>query len=503
MRRRLTRSRAWAAALALGLGGCVGPDFHPPAPPAAERFTARPLPAKTQAADGPHGAAQSFAVGRDIPAAWWRLFGSPALDTLIGEALAASPDVAAADAALRAAREATEAQRGGFWPQVAGAFSSTRAKAATGAVSATSTAVSPVSTLHTAQLSATYTPDVWGAEWRAVESQEAQEEAQRVQTEAARQTLAAALVDAAIGEAGLRGQIDAQREVVAIERDVLEIQRRMLGLGQIAGADVAVQEAALAQAEAALPGLERQLAVQRDALAALLGRLPERAPTETFDLAAFTLPEEVPLGLPAGLVARRPDIRQAEANLHAASAAVGVALAARLPLISLSADLGSVAARLGGSDSGYSPTKAGLFTPGTGFWSLTAGLSQPLFDGFTLRHRHHQAQALLEQAEAQYRSTVIAAFREVADQLESLRADADTLAATRAAEQAAERSLAITRRQLDLGAVAPLVLLTAQQTMQQTRAARIQAEAARLADTAALLHALGGGWWENPAQTDG
>jgi len=496
------RGRSALLLTVLLTAGCVGPDFERPAAPTAQDFTAAPLPPATVSADTPGGAAQRFASGRDIPADWWSLFRSEGLDRLVRRALAANPNRQAAEAALKAAHEATEAERGGWFPSVTAGFTSNRTKNA-GSVSATSTASSPLANLHTAQVTMTYSPDVWGGTWRQVENQEAQEEAQRFQLEATSLTLTANVVFAAINEAMLRGQIAAQREIVASMGESLTIQRRMLALGQLAGADIAAQEAALAQAEAVLPPLEKQLAIQRDALCALLGGLPDRPPEETFDLATLHLPEEVPVSLPSRLVEQRPDIRQAEANLHAASAAVGIALANRLPLINLTADIGSVSALLTGTDNGYSPHKTGLFTSGTGFWTLAAGASQPLFDGFALMHRHHAAEAQFEQAEAQYRATVIAAFQNVADSLEALKSDAQAVRATAAAEQAADDSLAIVRRQLELGSVVPLALLNAQQTVQQARAASLQAVATRFADTAALFQALGGGWWTRPPDGTG
>lgn len=486
--------RSAALLATLLAGGCVGPDFDRPAAPDAHGFTAAPLPPETVSADTPGGAAQRFAPGRDIPADWWSLFHSDGLDRLVRRALEANPTLQAAEAALKAAHETTEAERGGWFPSLAAGFGSNRTKTPS-SVSATSTASSALSNLHTAQLTMTYSPDVWGGTWRQVETQEAQEEAQRFQFEAASLTLTANVVSAAINEAMLRGQIAAQREIAASLRESLTIQRRMLALGQLAGADIAAQEAALAQAEAILPPLEKQLAIQRDALCALLGDRPDQPPEDIFDLATLHLPEEVPVSLPSRLVEQRPDIRQAEANLHAASAAVGIAIANRLPLINLTAGIGSVSALLTGSDSGYSPQKRGLFTSGTGFWSLAAGASVPLFDGFALMHRQHAAEALHQQAEAQYRATVIAAFQNVADSLEALKSDAESVRAATAAEKAADDSLAIVRRQLELGSVAPLALLNAQQTVQQARAARIQAVANRFADTAALFQALGGGWW--------
>jgi len=290
-----------------------------------------------------------------------------------------------------------------------------------------------------------------------------------------------------VAEAGLRAQIAALREVVAIETQLLEVLRKQFTLGQIAEGDVVAQEAALAQAEQQLPPLDKQLAQSRNALAALLGRLPAQQPEATFELTSLTLPTDLPVSLPARLVAQRPDVRQAEANLHAASAQIGVAVANRLPLISLTASIGSTAATIGGAQ--------GLFTPGLGFWNLAGGLTQPLFDGFTLMHKERAARAMAEQAEAQYRATVITAFQNVADSLNALVADANALKAAVASERAAGQSLAITRRQLELGSVSTLALLNAQQTEQQALVTLAQAQTNRFADTAALFQALGGGWW--------
>ena len=467
-------------------GGCVGPDFVSPAAPTAEGYTAAPLPAATASTAGIAGAAQSFQSGGDIPAQWWTLFHSEPLNALIAEAITANPNLQAAQAALKAAHETAAAQRGGFWPSLSGGFDATRAKDAASVSSAASTP-SPIYTLYTAQLSVSYSPDVWGGNWRQVESLDAQTEAQRFQLEATHLTLTANVVTAAVAEAGLRAQIAALRQVVAIETELLDVLKRQLALGQIAEGDVVAQEAALAQAEQQLPPLDKQLSQSRNALAALLGRLPAQQPDATFELTGLTLPTDLPVSLPARLVAQRPDVRQAEANLHAASAQIGVAVANRLPLVNLTASIGSTSANIGGAQ--------GLFTPGLGFWNLAGGLTEPLFDGFTLMHKERAARAMASQAEAQYRATVITAFQNVADSLNALVADASALKAAVASEKAAGQSLAITRRQLELGAISPLALLNAQQTEQQALVALAQAQTNRFADTAALFQALGGGWW--------
>jgi len=487
-----------AAAL---LCGCVGPDFVRPAAPETETYAAKPLPAETVATEVAGGEAQHFLPGRDIPAEWWTLFHSEPLNALIKRALAANPSMRSAQAALRVAEENLSAQIGAFAPTVQGSFSSTRTKNAGGSVSGSTTQTSPVTNLHTAQLSVAYTPDVWGANWRQVEGLEAQAEAQRFQLEATYLTLTSNVVVAAINEASLRGQIVATEEIIRGERELLDILRRQFALGQIAEADVVAQEAALAQLEQTLPPLEKQLEQQRDALTALLGRLPHEEPAETFELASLQLPRDLPVSLPSKLVEQRPDIRQAEANLHAASAQVGVAIANRLPLINLTADMGSVASLITGKDEGYSPTKVGLFTPGTGFWTLGGSVAQTIFDGFSLMHKQRAAEAALEQAEADYRTAVITAFQNVADALSALRLDAKALQSAATTASKARESLQITRQQLELGAISYPALLAAQQTEIQARINLVQTQANRYADTAALFQALGGGWWNRTDTT--
>jgi len=494
--------RAASLLILLLASACVGPDFERPPAPEAGAYGAGAAPAETPATAVAGGEAQRFLAGRDIPAEWWALFHSEPLNALVKQALSGNPSMQSAQAALRVADENVSAQLGIFAPTVQAGFSSSRSKNATGSLTGTAAQTSPVTTLHTAQLSVSYAPDVWGTNWRQLENLEAQAEAQRFQVEATYLALTSNVVVAAVNEASLRGQIAATGDIIKVERDLLEILRRQHALGQIAEADVVAQEAALGQAEQTLPPLERQLEQQRDALTALLGRYPDQAPAETFDLAGLHLPQDLPVSLPSKLVEQRPDIRQAEANLHAASALVGVAIGNRLPVINLTADMGSTASLLTGSDKGYSPAKVGLFTPGTGFWSLAGSVSGTLFDGFSLMHKQRAAEAAFDEAGAQYRATVIAAFQNVADALSALRQDARTLQAAATTAGKAAQSLQITSRQLELGAISYPALLAAQQTEMQARITLVQAQANRFADTAALFQALGGGWWNRPEATE-
>ena len=386
-----------------------------------------------------------------------------------------------------------EAGEGAFFPLVQAEFTASRNKTA-GQLSAPTASGVYYFNQYTPQLAVSYAPDVFGGTRRAVEGLAAQEAAQRFQLEAAYLTLTSGLVAAAVGEAELRDQIAATEEIVRAQRESLDILRRQKTLGQAAGADVATQEAALAQAEATLPPLQKQLAQQRDLIAVLTGRLPSHPPDARFTLASLQLPQDLPASLPSKLVEQRPDIRAAEENLHAASAAIGVAIANMLPQIELTANVGSSALALGS-----------LFGPGTAFWTLAAGATQTLFDAGTLLHKKRAAEAEFDEAAAQYKATVLAAFQNVADSLEALKSDAEALAAAMHAEAAAKTSLDIAKRQLALGAVNYLALLNAEQTYEQAVVSRVQAQAARFADTAALYQALGGGWWNRPdvASIDG
>ena len=472
-----------AYAVALSLTACaVGPDFERPAAPAANALG--PAPVETASAPGLAGEAQRFSAETEIPAQWWELFHSTALNKLIEEALAHNADLAAAQAALRVARETGKANEGQFFPQLTGSFQASREKDPTNTVQPTAANGSPQLNLFTPQVSVGYVPDVWGGIRRGQESLDAQTEAQAFQLEATHLTLTANLVVAAITEASLRGQLTATRRVIEIERETLDISKKQLALGQIGGADLLAQEAALAQAEQTLPPLEKQLAQQRHQLTALLGCLPGEEPGDRFELADLQLPQELPLALPSRLVAQRPDIRMAQANMQSASAQVGVAIANRLPDIALSGTIGSEASQI-----------QQLFMPGNGLWSIQGTLTQPLFDGFALMHKERAARAALDQAADQYRGTVITAFQNVADCLTALKIDADGLRAATTAASAADRSLAIVRKQLEVGQIGYLSLLNAEQTALQAHIALVQAQAARLADTAALIEALGGGWW--------
>jgi NodT family efflux transporter outer membrane factor (OMF) lipoprotein len=472
----------------LGSACSVGPDYHRPSIAVGDKLTARPLPESTAGVDVPGGAPQHWANGQDIPAQWWQAFHSEPLDALIKEAFKANPSVTAAQAALRQANDLVWAQRGYFLPTLQAGFAPSRQKNPVGTLAPTLSSGMPIYNLYTAQLSVGYTLDIFGGNRRQVESLIAQADMQRYMLEATYLTLSTNVVTAAVQEAALQAQIAATERMIAIEGEQMQIMRKEVELGAIAVSDATAQEVLLSQTIALLPPLRKQLALQRDALSALLGRLPSQESETVFDLDKIALPAELPVSLPSRIVEQRPDVRAAEEQLHAASAQVGVAIADMLPQLTFSGSIGGTATSV-----------SKMFSAGNKFWSIGANLSQTLFAGGTLYFHERAAVDALDVAGAQYRSAVITAFQNVADTLQTLVFDADALKADVDAERAAERSLAYARKAQELGSVSYLAMLNAEQAYQQAVVNRVQAQANRYADTAALFQALGGGWWNRAA----
>src|ERR1017187_7826617 len=446
----LRRRAAAIMAGAILIGCAVGPNSHRPAAPQTDSYTAQPLAAPESPADS---ALQSFVPGQNPQADWWKGFGSSEVDALVDQALRANPTMQAAEATLRQSLENVAAQRGVYFPSAQAQASASKNRNAVQVLAPTLTSGVATYALYTPQLTVAFVPDLFGGNRRQVESLQALADANRYEYDAAYLTLVANVVSAAIQEAGLRAQIEATQQVISLERESLGVMRKELDLGAIAEADVLAQDAALAQIEATLPPLQKSLDQQHDMLAVLPGQLVER----------------------------RPDVRAAEAQLHAATAAVGIAIAKMLPQITLSGAIGNVATQTNQ-----------IFTGMNEFWTVGASLSQTLFAGGTLLHRERAARAGVDIAGAQYRLAVLTAFQNVADALRALAADGDAVRAQERAYTASMASLAIARQQFDLGAVSYLALLIAQQTYQQAVIGRAQALMNRYIDTAALYQALGG-----------
>ena len=471
------------AALLLPLAGCaVGPDFKKPAAPPVSDYTAHPA-SVTAATNVPGGDAQHLVKGADIAADWWSLFHSKPLNALIEQALANNHDLKAAQAALLVAREHTAAQRSAFFPTVTGSFAASR-QAQPESLAPIPNSNTFTYNLFTPQVSVSYVPDVFGLNRRTVESLKAQEEQTRYQLAAAYTTLINNVVVAAIQAGAVEAQIQATRQLIDANTKMVEILKNQLAKGYASRIDLAAQESQLAETVATLPPLIKQQAQLHDQLAVLTGQYPSEAPEQKFELASLSLPADVPVSLPSRMVEQRPDVLQAQENLHAASAQVGVAIANRLPNIQLTANAGSTALAIGQ-----------VFGPGTNFWSIGSNLTATIFDGNALLHQERAARAAYTQAAEQYRSTVLNAFQNVADSLTALEQDAEGLKAAASAEAAAKTTLELTQRRARDGYAGYLALLNAEQTYQQARIALIQAQTNRYTDTAALFQALGAGWW--------
>ena len=466
----------WAA----GLAGCtVGPDFKPPEPPAVQTYTAATLPAQTVATPGTLGGVQRFVAQAPIGAAWWQQFDSPKLDAVIVRALRASPTLAAAQATLRQAEQTYAAQAGStLLPQASGQLGVQRQRM-TPAVQG-QTGPERTFTLYNASVGVSYNFDLFGGNRRALEAMAAQTDYQRYQLDGARLTLAANVVTAAVTEAQLAAQIAASEQILAAQREQLELTRRRLALGNASEVDVASLQTQVEQTRASIVPLRNRLEQTSHLLAILVGQPPGAAAMPQFTLADFTLPANLPLQVPSDLVRRRPDIQASEALLHVASAQVGVAVSRLYPQLTLTGNVGSQAL-----------TSAALFGPDSLVWGLAGQLAQPLFNA-GLRPAARAAEAGFDAAAANYRQTVLLALRNVADVLRALDNDAQFLQAQHAADASAQRSLDLVSQQYRLGASNYLQLLIAQQQALQIRIGLIAAQAQRLADTAAFYQAMGG-----------
>ncbi|WP_423055994.1 efflux transporter outer membrane subunit [Achromobacter xylosoxidans] len=422
-----------------------------------------------------------------MPAQWWRLFRSAALDALVRQALDASPTLEQARARLRQAREDLNAETGGrLLPAVDANLSATRQKVDPSAYGVPVAEQPAPFTLYNASIDVSYTLDVFGGNRRALEGLAAQVDYQSHELQAARMTLAANVVTTAIRQADLAGRLADTRELLLAQQRQRDIMAQRLRAGGIAEADLRNQELLLAQTEASVPPLEYQLAQAHHQLATYLGQPPAAWQAPPLRLADLTLPAEIPTGVPSALTRQRPDILAAEALLHQASAQIGVATANQYPRFTLTASFGS------------QRTRAGDVGDGVNVWNLGLGLAQPLFRGGELRARTRSAQAAYEAAAAAYRQTVLDGFRQVADALRALQSDARAYDAYDTAWRRADDAARIARDRYQAGGISHLDVLDSQRQLLQTRIARGAADAARYADTAALLQALGGGWWNAP-----
>lgn len=479
----MTRLAVFPALLPFALlAGCaVGPDFKPLAAPGnGETIAANPLPAATMSADVPGGEAQQFLANTPIAARWWEQYQSPALNALVNEALRASPSIASAQAALRAAQANARAQYSTLFPDADASFSATRQKIDPGSFG--NPGGGPVIyNLYNASVGVSYGLDLWGGTRRGVEASRANAEARAYELTAAYQTLIGNVVTGAVNIAEATYLLEGQKILVKDESDRLAIARRQYEIGAISRADVAVIESALATNLAGLYGYENQLLRARTQMAVYLGRTPSEATASDIVLLDLKLPTAIPVSLPSEIVRQRPDLRAAEAGLHAAAANVGVATANQFPQISLSANLGTQATTLNDLFKGN-------------VWSIGGQITQPLFRAGELSALRRAAIADYDKAEADYRLTVLTAFKNVADSLQALQSNAAALGAYDQVARASAISYNAAAKQHELGAgtLTETVRLHAAYTIAKVGYATTVAT--RLRDTAALYLALGGTW---------
>ncbi len=461
----------------------VGPDFHSPRGPQTNSYTHGTLPKKTTSTStGKSGKTQYFNYGQDIPDNWWALYHSKELNQLIEAGLQHSPTLDAAKATLRQAKENLRSQWGTLLLPAANlqlGYERTEFSA-----QQFGSPVSNLFNLWTAQVFVTYTLDVFGGARRQVEAYRALVDYQGYELIAAQITLTSNIVTTAINVASLKAQIKATRYLIDLNTNQLHIMQKQFVLGGLSKVDVLTQEVLVEQTKATLPPLEQSLAQAQHALSVLIGCIPSESHLPDIKLADLSLPQQLPLSVPSNLIKQRPDVQASEALLHQASAQIGVATANLLPSFPINANYGYQSDKLND-----------LFSKFRNTWAYGIYPTQILFQGGALLAQRRAAIDAMDAAFAQYRQTVLTAFQNVADSLRAVENDAKELKAQNQAELAAAKNLDLTRQQFKLGAVNYILLLNAQQTYQQTVINRIQAEAARYTDTAALFQALGGGWW--------
>lgn len=473
--------------ISMGIWGCaLGPDFVPPAPPEVEGYTQGKTPAETIAADGKQ---QQFEWGAKISRDWWHLFQSDKLDRVIQLAVANNPTLQAAQARLRESQANLQAGYGVFFPQIEGKADITREKF--NAASFGGSGPATLFTVYSTSAAVSYNFDFFGRSRRTVEGLKAQSDYQNYESQATYLTLLGRVINAVIAEASYRSQIQATQEIIDDQQHQLNIMEAQVKAGIIASQDVLSMRARLASTQATLPPLQQSLDQTRHLLATLVGQVPAAWTPPEVGFTDFTLPEHLPVSLPSDLVRQRPDILAAEAQLHVASADIGVATANMFPSIDLTAQYGQ------------STIKSGLlFNPISNFWNLGVGLTAPLFQGGRLWYQRKAALAAYDAALADYRQTVLAAFAQVADTLRALEHDAQALDAQSQALESSQQSLKLVQENYKAGKADYVQVLIADLQYQQARIGYLTAKAQRYQDSATLIAALGGGWWNAPAKTD-
>lgn len=470
------------ATLSVLLSGCaVGPNFQRPAPPKVKTYTSVSVTPELQPAQGEP--AQHLVSGRAVPGDWWRLFRSPALDALVDKALAANPTVAVAQATLAQAQQVVRQAQGAYAPQVDVNAAAERQKGPPFALGIRPDHTLPTFNLYSVGATASFVPDVFGLTARQVERQQALAENRAYQLAAAQVSVAGNVVSKMLRLASARQQIDVVKALVADDKQTLALVRQRQTVGKVASTAVWTAQAQLDEDQALLPPLRQQAATAEDALAALLGQPPAAWAPPALTLDEITLPAELPLSLPSSLVRQRPDILAAEARLHAASAAVGVADARMYPRFTLSASTGTAALTTESFGNGSNLV-----------WTLLGGLTAPIFHGGALTAQKQAAADHFHAELALYRNTVLRGLGQVADLLRALGHDAQLAAARRGAWEAARATLRLQQLSYVNGKISRLDWLDSDRAARRAHQTYVQARTQRYLDSAGLMVALGGGW---------
>ena len=469
--------RGWAVLLPLAmLAGCktVGPDFSPPQGAAGDGYAA------------PANAARSAPLARigvSPERDWWRSFGSAELDALVTRALAGNQSLAASIATLEKARARIALVTARQQPQVDAhaQLSHQQINMTAFGFDASTFGVAidnPEFTLYSAGLGVSYDLDLWGGLKRGREQAVAELETRQYEAEAARLAIAARTVLQAMSIAALNDRIATLQALVDEDRRNLRLTEAKRRAGEGTLVEVLSAEGQLAADQAALPQLEQMRAEGRNMLAVLLGISPAELGATDFTLAAFRLPGEVPVSLPSELAHGRPDVMAAEARLHAATAAIGMAEARFYPDITLGASF---------QQSANHPED--LFKGAATGFDLLAGLTAPIFHGGALKAEKHGAEAEARAAAARYRQTLLEAFGQVSDLLSALDNDARTVSLRGQSANIADRSLALSRRSFQVGNSGILQVLDASRAAQQAKLGLLDARAQQLLNVARLYAA--------------
>ena len=488
-RRHLLKILSLFGLTAFALSSCmVGPDFKPLPPPQTQQYTNTKTPKKTvsTARAKNAGKSQQFVAGQDITGDWWTIFHSSKLNALITASITDNADLESAKAALREANDTLYAETGGLLlPSVN--FQGNAERAQTNPILAGVTNQGPaLFSVYNASFQTSYLLDIWGSSRRQLEAYAAQADYERYEMLATYLTITTNVVTTSVTIASLEAQINATKNLIAEQKDVLVITKKQLAAGGASVENVLTQQTSLAQLQTTLPPLLKSLSQEQHALAVLVGKPTSEMPSLKLILNQISLPKNLPVSIPSKMIAQRPDIQASQALLHEASAQIGVATAAMLPQLTVTSNYGWISSSLNN-----------FFSSSNETWSVAGGLLQPIFHGGQLIFQRKAAISAFEEARANYKQSVFQGFKNVADALRAIQFDAIAFNDTFRAEKSAQQTFILTKKQFQVGGQNYLSVLQAEEQYQRAVLNRVKAQAQRYSDTAALYQALGGGWWNN------